>query len=132
MSIESVINDRATAFSALTALIGTDPVRLYFQDFPQDVSLPAVKFYRISAPRVSCMGSDSGLVLSRFSFDVYAADATTSRSVIDQLRSCFQRWRNSTGTVVQDTFVVADADLGMDPDTREYHSVIDFEFIYQE
>lgn len=132
MSVESVLATRAEAVSGLTALIGASPTRIYFGEMPQSVTLPAVSFTRVTAPRVSCMGSDPGVVRARFQFDVFADTQKQARLVIDQLRAAYQRWTNSSGTVIQDIFIAGDVDLGRDPDTREYHSAIDFEVIYEE
>lgn len=129
MSLETVIYTRSQAHAGLTALIGT---RLYFDELPQGVTLPAVLYARVHSERPSCMGADAGLVRARAQFDVYAATAKAARAVVEQLRSCYQRWSNTSGTVVQDTYVLSEADLGPDPDTREYHAVIDFEFVHQE
>lgn len=132
MSVESVLITRAEAVAGLTALIGTSPARIYFGEMPQNVTLPAVSFERIVAPRVSCMGADPGLVRARFQFDVFADTKKSARLVIDQLRAAYQRWSNASGTVIQDIFIAGDIDLGRDPDTRQYHSAIDFEIIYEE
>jgi len=129
MSVETVLVARANGYAGLTALIST---RFYYQQLPQNPTLPAVVYSRISAERPSCMGADAGLVRARFQLDVYAADPKSARLVMEQLRQCFQRWTNSSGTVVQDTFIVSDVDIGPDPDTLEHHSSLDIEVIYQE
>lgn len=131
MSVETVINTRAAAFAGLTNLIGSPP-RFYYADLPQTITMPAVVYARIAGERPSCMGVDAGLVRARFQFDVYAETQKKARQVVEQLRQCFQRWSNTIDTVVQDVYVVSDVDVGRDPDTREYHSAIDFEFVYQE
>lgn len=129
MSLETVIYTRSQAHAGLSALIST---RLYFHELPQNATLPAVMYARVHSERPSCMGDDAGLARVRMQFDAYASTAKAARGVIEQLRDCFQRWSNTSGTVVQDTYVLSEADLGPDPDTREYHSTIDFEFVHQE
>src|SRR5688500_18229280 len=116
---------RAAAFAGITDILGADP-RLYFEEMPQNVTYPAGRYGRIGDERPSCMGVDAGLVRARFQFDAYAETQKAARLLVEQYRLCFQRWSNASGTVVQDTFVISSADLGLDPDVRVYHSSIDF------
>ena len=132
MSVESVLVTRLSGFAGLTALIGTTPPRLYYGEMPQKTALPAVSYGRVTAQRVPAMGADTGLVRARFQFDVWAANAKSARQVVEQLRLALQRWSNTSGTVIQDIHVAGDVDLGLDPDTLEHHSAIDFEVVYVE
>lgn len=128
MSIESVLYDHARTFAGLSALVGT---RIYPNLQPQQVADKSVTFRRISSQRVSAMGADTGLVRARYEFDAWADNYDDARAIADQLRLCFQRWNTTTGTVVQDVYVLNDVELYED-DTQTHHVAVDFEFIYRE
>ena len=135
MSIESEIFDRLTGFAGLSALVGT---RVYPQILPQDPTYPAISFRRVSAVRPSAMGSDVGVVFARFQVDVWdqddeAGDAgyDSAKAVSEQVRLALQRWRTTTGTIVQDTFFITEQDLYVDA-LEVHHLALDFEVIYEE
>jgi len=136
MSIEAEIFTRLSGFAGLLALVGS---RIYPVELPQNVEMPAVNYQRVSAPRVSAMGVDTGIVLARFQFDCWSgehADGTMgtfdeTRAVAKQVRLALQRWRNTSGTIVQDSFIVGDIDVP-EPEPGTYHAALDFKIIYEE
>ena len=136
MTIEAVIKTRLSGFAGLSALVSD---RIYPVTLPQNVEMPAVSYRRVSAERVSAMGVDTGLVRARFQFDCWSGehkngDSGTfdeARAVAKQVRLALQRWRNTSGTVVQDTFMVGDQDLH-ESDTETYHAALDFQIVYEE
>lgn len=128
MSIESALYDRARTFAGLSALVGT---RIYPNLQPQQVADKSVTFRRISSQRVSAMGADTGLVRARYQFDAWAKTYDGARAIADQLRLAFQRWNTTTGTVVQDVYVLNDVELYED-DTQTHHVAVDFDVVYRE
>lgn len=131
MSIESVIWDRGTTHAGLSALIST---RLYPVKLDQDVTMPAIAYHLVSETRESAMGSDPGIVRARFQFDIYDVGSSAELSCInigEQLRDAFQRWRNTSGTVVQDTFYL-DRNWLYNPTGERNVLSADFQFIYVE
>lgn len=137
MTIEAVIFTRLSTFAGLSALVAT---RVYPVNLPQDVAMPAISYRRINAARVSAMGVDTGLVRATFQFDCWSgghADGTggtfdEARAVADQVIAALKRWRNTSGTVVQDSFLTRDLDLPPEEDGRTYHSEVEFEIFYEE
>jgi hypothetical protein len=98
--IEEAIVSQAGANAGLTALIGTNPVRLHPQMLPQDPLYPAVTYDCISSPREVLMGADPGLVTARWQFSAWSLNYQDVRDVAEQLRLAFERWRGTVGSVV--------------------------------
>lgn len=128
MSIQSVLYTRLTTFAGLNALIG---LRAYPQVAPHTPTTPFIVFGEVSSEHHSAMGSDSQVVTSRYQFDVFGSDEASRNSVTEQLRKALQRWRNTTGTVVQATFYLNDVDI-YEPDTEYFRKSVDYEINYEE
>ena len=129
MSLEAAFYSRLTGHAGLSALVGT---RIYPKQAPQGATEPYITYSLIStADRVSAMGSDTGNVSSLYQFDIWDADELTAINVAKQLRLALQRWRNSSGTVVDDTFVAGERS-GFDKETSTHRRIMDFRFKYRE
>lgn len=128
MTVESVLVTRLNGFAGLTALVGT---RIRPNRAEQNIAKPYITFRRVSADRDSAMGVDVGTVTARFQFDVWAEDFTSMAAVGEQLRLALQRWRNSSGTVVDDTFIVSEIDL-FETETETHHRALDARIHYRE
>lgn len=129
MSLDTVLYTRLTTFAGLTALIEN---RVYARnELPQGAVLPAVSFMRAGVERVSAMGVDTGLARARIQVDAWASTYDGVRAVAEQLRLALQRWRNATGTVVQDTYVLTELDL-YETETRLHRVMFDFDVVYVE
>jgi len=101
--IEEALITRLTGFAGLSSLVGG---RIYAHLMPQDPTYPTIVYTRISAQRVSAMGSDANLVHSRFQLDAWSNVAKDARDVTEQVRQALERWRGTSGsTVIQDSFI---------------------------
>ena len=120
--IEEALFTRLSGFAGLVALVAA---RIYPVVLPQDVTLPAVSYQRVSGPRTSAMGSDPGLSHPRFEVSAWSEDYLTAKTVKEQIRAALQRWRGTvSGVVVIDTFLLGERDL-YDPATLLYHVPVD-------
>jgi hypothetical protein len=76
---------------------------------PDNVTLPAVTFQVISAPRTSVFGEDTGDVRARLQFDVWAENFGADNQALeiaDQLRAAFQRYTGTLdGTLINDIMI---------------------------
>jgi hypothetical protein len=126
-TIDDALIARAAAYGNLTALIGTSPMRLYAVDAAtQNAARPYVTYQLITDPREHAMGSDPGMVRARFQLSCWGDASTDCRTVADQLRACYSRFRGTLlGVEILDVFVQGDPDLGRDPATRLYHRPVD-------
>lgn len=128
MSVETVLFSRLSGFAGLSALVST---RVYPNLIPQNSTLPVVSYQRISTTRESAMGDDTGVARARFQLDAFAATYLNVRAVAEQVRAALQRWTNSSGTVVQDSFILGEQEFYED-ETKRYRVSQDFEIIYVE
>lgn len=128
MSIETVMVARLVGYSGLSALVGS---RIYPNVMPQNVDFPAISYRRVSTTRESAMGSDTGIARARFQVDSYAKNYDEVRPVAEKVRAALQRWRNSSGTVVQDSFIIGETD-SYEHETQVHRVSQDFEVIYVE
>lgn len=126
MSIEETVYTRLSEYTGLSALVAN---RIYPNIKAQDATMPCVTYRRVSSIRFSAMGEDAEVVKSRFQVDVWAMTYDEASAVRDQVVSAMQRWKNGTGTVVQDTFIITETDL-FETDTRQHHIAIDIEINY--
>jgi len=136
MSVESEIFTRLTTHAGLSALIGD---RVYpWSEVPQKPTYPFVTYLLVSAPRPHAMGVDAGVVMARFQFNVWAEDdeaGTAGHDAMlaakDELRQALQRWRTTSGTIVQVTFLENESDH-FDPDLESHGRRFDARIIYEE
>lgn len=126
--IEEVLHTRLSGFAGLATLVGD---RVYPNIMPQNVTLPAVSFRRVTSRRERAMVADPGIVRGRFQFDAWASTYDAARDVREQIRLALERWDTTVDTAVDTIFVESEVDLYED-DTEIHHLVIDFEVIYRE
>jgi uncharacterized protein DUF3168 len=134
MSIDDALVARAQGFATLTALIGSAPMRLYPADAAsQNVARPYVVYQLISGPRGHAMGADPGTVRARVQFTCWGDTSTDCRSVADQIRACYARFRGTISSVVIDEIFVDDEhDLGRNADTRYWQRIVDLIVMHRE
>ena len=129
MSTEDGIYNRLSNYSGLTALVST---RIHPEPAPQNITDPFVTYQRISTERISNLGSDTGMVVSRFQMSAWSQTKDTSVSVAEQVRAAFQRYSGTNSSVVFNDAYISNETENYDPET-EYHQVaIDFEIWHRE
>ena len=115
MSIDAALFARASAVSALTALIGTNPVRLAPIVVPEGWARPAIAYQLVSDTRAEAMTARASLKHARFQVTLLADDYPSLLALDAAVETAFDRWRGtSAGVVVQDTFIENSTD-GLDP-----------------
>lgn len=102
MMLEERLYTYLTSDSGLSALIDT---RLYPDVFPENVTLPAVCYQRISTAPTYSRDSGPVLCMSRFQFDVLAADALTRRQVALTLGAALNGFKGIADPRVDATFI---------------------------
>ena len=126
MSISTGLYAYLTGYAGLTALIVK---RLYPLVLPQGVTLPAVRYQRISTSRLRSHSGPSGLAYPTFQFSVHAGTAASADAVAAQLTAALECYQGpmgagALGATVQAAFVVGDVD-DYDAETGQYMRHVD-------
>lgn len=101
--IHDALYSRLSGFAGLTALVSTN---IFPRQLPQNVAYPACTYFKVSGPRDSTMGSDSGIVHARFQVSSWGSTVTSAQDVAEQVRKALQRFRGTLASVViQDIFI---------------------------
>ncbi len=96
MTIEEAITAHIKANAGLTALIAG---RVYPTHMPQNPTLPAMVYNRISGERVQNMQGSSGLASPRFQFDCFARTYAEAKGVGEALRLAIEGFSGTMGGV---------------------------------
>lgn len=132
-NIDAAIEARALAFAGLTALIGTNPVRLYPLEAAQKAILPYVTYQVITDPPWHTMGADKD-AQARVQFDVWASSWAIAKQVRDQVLACFDRLAPGTyGGTVLDGSICENRGSQLEPDdtSRLPRLTMEFEMTYR-
>lgn len=134
--IQDAIFARLQAVAGLTALVGT---RCYYRLLQENTLYPAIKYFQVSGPRDPAMGVNSGIVRSRWQFDVYDIDQDAVVAVVEQLRLALDRYRGTflvSAATKQwfDTFYdnVQDPEPELVDAVPVYRSICDYMIDYQD
>lgn len=129
MSLDAALYTRATGFAGLTALVST---RLYPDRLPQNPTLPAVVYSRVSGDHGECMESADGLGEARFNFTAWATTKASAIAIREQLRLCFQSYVGTLSGIAVTVHQAADTpDIWADGDDA-FSAGIDFLIYYAE
>lgn len=131
-SIEEGINDYLSGLSAVTALIGTDPVRLYPMRMPEKFAGTTLVYAKISGPRQVSHSGDSNLIRSRFQFSSWAKTYDDARSLSLQVTKAFSGIAATlSGIRVGAAEVENDLD-DFDDETKLYRRLVDVVLWHEE
>lgn len=118
MTILDDIYDSMVTHPGLGALIGT---RCYLFDLPQEPTLPAVTYLRISSVTEYSHSGDSNLQHARWQINCWAGTYTESFNVAQQVKNVLNGWAGPHGQPAFQDGVVDRSD----PETGFYHIVVD-------
>lgn len=116
MMLEERLYTYLTADSGLSTLIGT---RLYPDVLPENVTLPAVCYQRVSTVPTHSRDGGAKLFMCRFQFDVFGADAKGVRQTVLALEAALNGFKGITDPRVDATFI--DNDGAQYENLTEYH-----------
>jgi hypothetical protein len=130
MTIESELFSRLTGFAGLAALIGD---RVYPVKLPQNVTLPAITYLKVSAIRASNFGVDTGDVRYRIQINCWSdkkpGEALGSNTVAAQVKAALKRYR---GGNFQESFLENEIDDDYDDDAENFRVIMDFIIWFKE
>lgn len=116
MTIETDLYSRLSTFAGLVALVGT---RSYPLLLPQNPTLPAITFQKISNVREQAHSGDSSLQHPRYQFSCWAETYAEAWAVAEQIRLALQGITSAGGGFYENA-----VDL-YDPETGWYHVPVD-------
>ncbi len=126
MFIEEALYSYLSGHAGLTNLVGT---RIYPLVMPQNISLPAATFSKVSGPRVHAMQKDAGMAYPRFQVSCWGITYKSTKEVAAQVRAALQDFKGTMGgaggVVVGGVFIQDENDL-YEPGTHVYHVALDF------
>ena len=131
MGIEADLYTHLRDHTGLSALISG---RVYPLTMPQDVTLPAVVYQRVTGPREYSFTGSSGLAHPRFQVSVWAETYASAKDVAEQIKVALGGYNGgmgSGGTLVYGSFIENELDF-YEPDTRLYHVPVDFTMWHRE
>jgi hypothetical protein len=97
MELEEAFTAYLKAQSNLIALIST---RLYPEELPQNTTLPAVSYIKISDIKDHMLSGQSTLESPMFQFTAFALTKATARSVGNQIKTALQDYVGTMGGIV--------------------------------
>lgn len=115
-ALEPKIYTALSGDSAVSAVVST---RIYPMVLPQDVTLPAITYSRISGGQVNSMGGFSNLENPRVQVDVWAATYTAAKTLAALVHTAMG------GATTYSAILISDMDLFED-DTKIYRVSMDF------
>lgn len=125
-TIEEALFAHLTANAGVTALVST---RVYPVQMPQNPTLPAIVYNRISGERVQHMQGSSGLASPRIQFDCFAKTYAVAKAVAEALRLAIEGFSGTMGGVngpdVNSCLLQSDSD-GYEDDLEVYWVSVDY------
>lgn len=106
--LEEAIYSRLTAASAVTAITST---RIYPNKIPQEATLPAIGYQRVSARRVKAHAAPTGLARARVQVTCVARTYSEVKALATAVRKALEGVMGTVGgATVQGSWLETDAD----------------------
>ena len=106
--------------------------RFYPGVLPQEVTLPATRFVRLSRNPVRAMQSNSGMQRPMFQFDTWGDTWTEARTEADLIYIALERWSGASGGVTVDYCAQESEIEGVMPEVDEFRITQTFEISHFE
>ena len=132
--VGKAIRTRLLSVSAVTNLVST---RIYPLTLPQGVTMPAVRYQRISGNSDPHIGGTTGTATARLQFDIFATTYAAAESLRDAIREAIDQYTGtSSGVVIHSCNATNHLDLFDEPVHGDavglYQMVSDYEIIHSE
>lgn len=130
--IEYALRARALAVAGVSSLIGT---RAYPAKLPQNPTLPAITFARVSGPRDYTHSGESGLAEGRVQFDCWATTYKGAKALAAALIAALSGYLGTSASVeVASVFVIGETDeyTPQEGDEGDWRVSVDFWVRYYE
>jgi len=128
MQIEAALYYELTNSTDITDIVST---RIYPLALPQQVSLPAISYFRVTGPRYHGQGTDPGVARPLIQISCWGESYSDVREIAEEIRKLFQDFAGTMGGAggveVLSVSYEGDADFYED-ETKTYHIALDFIF----
>lgn len=106
---------------------GTDAGgRIYPQQLPQSVTLPACRYFRVSDPKDHTHSGPSALKRPRFQIDCFASDYLDAVMLAGQIETYLDGYKGAMGSYTVEAALVEDAGKDdYDPETGRHRVSVD-------
>lgn len=136
-SLEAAIVARLAATNAVVAIVDG---RVYANVLPQGVAYPAVRYQRISTPRLKSLSGPTGRARPRFQIDCYGERHSEVLALSEAIRGALDGFvglvpigSGATPPTVQiDASSAEDEEGGYEDDVRVHHQRLDFILSHEE
>lgn len=126
-SIEEAIATKILATAAITAIIGT---RFHWFKLEQNAGYPAIIGLFVDKVPAQALGTQSTAFAARVQFDCYAKNATTAKTLSNELRKALDALDATVAsTRIYGTLFLSEFDV-FESDTELYRISSDFRFLY--
>lgn len=108
--------------------------RIYPNVIPQDATLPAIAYQRISGPRVMKHSGASGLAFARIQYSCTAATYSAAKALLHQVRAALNGFTGTMGTggVTVEHCIVKNEVDGYNEVSDKQVIRLDVQFFYKE
>lgn len=129
MHINDALYGYLSTHAGLTTLISD---RIYPDNIPQDSTLPAITYIRISTQRMHEFEKDSKTVNTTIQFTIWAASRKITKTVSTQLRKALQDYSGVMNSVRVSAVLLLDETDDYNNETRLFNTYMDFKIIHDE
>jgi hypothetical protein len=132
MSIEADMRTYILTLTSITDIIGTSTAaRIYYQKLPDDPTLPAIVYNRISdPPGVRSHSGDSSLSKPRIQYSIWATTDVGVMALADAFENEFLSFSGTAGSSTVYATIVENRLSMIDPESKFYHIPIDLMIQY--
>lgn len=96
MSAESGLFARLIAVTAVTDLLGDDPMRFFPERLPDSPSYPAATYQRVDTPPTRELAAAAGHARPRFQIDIWGTSFASVRAVANAVRGALDGYSDAT------------------------------------
>jgi len=99
--------------------------RIYSQTLPEEVTLPAIGYTRVSTPRTRSLSGFSKLANPRFQYICWAASTNEAKTLADEVFTAIDGYQaTASGVEIQSAFI--DNEISVyDPESKRYGVLVE-------
>ena len=136
MSLENNLVTYLEGEATILALIGNgdspETIRLYPLIMPQNTTMPAVVYQRVTGERIHHLSGVSGRATPSIQFDIYSDSYSEAKSVADALRGVLDGYQGIAGAITVDSTLLIEELDGFDDETDYYRIMQEYKFSHLE